>query len=209
MLQDASVYRIFKGRKHSFRDRYTTKSKLYSISAINSQNYITANQSLRIVPKSVTFSALRFIPTDFNYSQFLATRRESDSKTPSKEVEVCRPQGTYRPHSLLTPTALVLFRELSREKVRRQHNHHLIKQESWSLLLKAYSGLEKLVGKDYFLLDLDWTKEDFCLLLAGFEVNVTDMSLKLLGTLVSVSWKPEKYAKNAKPKLLEACYESL
>lgn len=87
MLQDASVYRIFKGRKHSFRDRYTTKSKLYSISAINSQNYITANQSLRIVPKSVTFSALRFIPTDFNYSQFLATRRESDSKTPSKEVK--------------------------------------------------------------------------------------------------------------------------
>lgn len=56
---NATVYSSIEGEK-TFRDRDITRSRFYSISAINSQNYITAsNQSLRIVPKYVTFSALR------------------------------------------------------------------------------------------------------------------------------------------------------
>lgn len=57
----ATVYSNSEGKEKYLRDKYTTRSRFYGISAINSQNYITAsyNQSLRVVPKYVTFLALR------------------------------------------------------------------------------------------------------------------------------------------------------
>lgn len=74
------------------------------------------------------FWPLEVQSTDFNYSKLLATERKNDSKTLSKSYKIFTDSGhpSIISPSLLSPTALVFFRELFREKVRcLGGSHHL------------------------------------------------------------------------------------
>lgn len=118
-------------QQHLLRDRYTTRSRFYSISAINSQNYVTAsNQSLRIVPKYVTFSALRGtflqISTTLNV-QLLRGTKILRHFPRSYKVSVDLRSASLST-SLLSPVTALYFSKKYRGKVSHQHRHHLQSQ---------------------------------------------------------------------------------
>lgn len=125
----ATVYSNIERGKTTHFGTYTTRSRFYSSSIIHKTILQLVDQSLLIVPKYVTVSALKFITTDFNNSKLLATGRQNDSKVLSKSYKISTdPRPSVISTSLLSLTALIFFREIVRKKVRHQRSHYLLGQ---------------------------------------------------------------------------------
>lgn len=100
------------------------------------------------------FGPQRFLPTDFNYSKFLAIKRDKiilRHFPRNYKISV-----DLRPSSistrLLSPTTLVLFREISKKKVRRQRRHHLLSQVYGDKSSQHYRKMRllRLIFKGWF-----------------------------------------------------------
>lgn len=82
-----------------------------------------------LFPSMSHFRPLKVHSTDFNYFKHLATERENDSKMLSKSQNIVIDLRTSIIYTnLLSPTALIIFREISREKSQMPAQWHLLDQ---------------------------------------------------------------------------------
>lgn len=147
---------ILKGRKHLFRNRYTTRYRFTaSVQWIHKTTLQLVNQFKNCSQICHIFGPQRFIPTDLQLLETSSFWEGKNDKLSKKSHKICVDQRPAVTPRLLSPTALKFFKEILRGKS-HQCSHYLqclsggdqvmaiITKEwgFWGLPLKAFSGLK-------------------------------------------------------------------